>query len=164
MTMGKSTMTVKAYQEKYKLMSTKKFSREDFIADMKNDFLQMLASQGIDIEHPTKKRIPVTRFNNVIYQIHSKWLSVFCQTKVDMEHAESLWGFFFATIAGPWRDQTFQAKKKFDIDVRETRDTKRDEAAEKLVESVTGNEKTGKKNDNARTRLSNGQIRRHRRY
>jgi hypothetical protein len=164
MTMGKSTMTVKAYQKKYKLMSTKKFNREDFVADMKNDFLQMLASQGIDIKHPTKKRIPVTRFNNIIDQMYSKWLSVFCQTKVDMEHAESLWGFFFATVAGPWRAQTFQVKRKFSLD-RETRDTKRDEAAERLVESVTtGNEKTGKKNDNTRTRLSNGQIRRHRRY
>jgi hypothetical protein len=88
-----------AYVTKYKLSETDHFSHDEFVADMKADFTVMVASAG---------SLNFTKWNNILDDFRIKWDKVFIGSKVSKEKADKLWGFFWATIIIPTRDDKFK--------------------------------------------------------
>ena len=156
-------MTVKEYQTKYKLSKGGKFNREAFVEDMKNDFIKMLESQGIDLSGKVKKRIPYKRFSSVVDTLYQKWNNVFnsTDTKVDREDVEKFWGFFFASVVAPYRANTYPDKYHINTDriINNERDKSVDDKADQLAEDIV---KSGKVKDEKR--VSNSTIRKRKKF
>lgn len=91
-------MKVKEYIKKYDLDKTHVFDRVSFIEDLKTDFFTMAA---------VYKKIGIGEWNVLIKSVKQKFDGIFNKSKVNVEGAERLWNFFYASVVVPFRDEKF---------------------------------------------------------
>lgn len=102
------------YIKKYKLLEVKKFNHNDFVNDIKMDFMNLF-----EVTFDFSGKANILGFENTVRAIRQKWDSI--NAKTGGVIPDKLWNYFFASFVAPTRDAMFpreMAKRKADYEER----------------------------------------------
>lgn len=110
-------MKTKEYVEKYKLNIDDQFDHNEFVIDLRNDFIILLeVGKAYERWHG---------FQNAVNAIRSKWDGINNKTKGQLP--ESLWKYFYASVICEMRESLFPEQVRKQREEREQRQREREQ-------------------------------------
>jgi hypothetical protein len=112
-------MKPREYVTKYRLRNTIRFSHSEFCEDLAADFRALLETHEKNFGPKTRPDSAKRVFFNSVREIQGKFDAIFSQTSFSEKMTRPLWGWFYASVICPARDERFPdlVRKKGGSDV-----------------------------------------------
>lgn len=82
------------------------FSREDFLSDLNQDFLELLNTSANNPVAITPENFPYPKFRVVVKQMEQKFWAI-SNKKIGQPFSKNLWSAFYAIYIVPKRDDIY---------------------------------------------------------